>query len=197
MKVLAEIEKQVMKGLAFLENKMVRLVLIVLLVLYNSALNSTLNVEMAKLFGNSFVRLIILLVIVAIGLKDPLLAILLAIALVSTPRNEGFNLGPINSDNMQSQLDQAFEEKESFDNNLQEESNMEHEEGSHDEEDHEQDMESFDNMDSSSKNGGPSGYSSFNSQSESVGHLSQKKMLKAFIICLTHQKMEVQKDIIT
>ena len=91
MEGLKKMEKEVVKCLSFLENPVVRFVLIVILVIYNSSINSTVNTMLSQFFGNHFVRLIVLLVIVVLGLKDPLLSLLLAIALVSVPRNEGFS----------------------------------------------------------------------------------------------------------
>ena len=80
--VLDSIHKDIVKGLSFLDNKIVRTILIVILVIYNSSLLSIVNVEVSKIFRIPLVKLLVVIVIVLVGLKDPVLAILLAIALV-------------------------------------------------------------------------------------------------------------------
>jgi len=68
--------------LQFLEHPVLRTVLIIVLVVYNSTLLPIVNVEVSKVLRLSLVKLLVVVVIVLFAMRDPVLAILLAMALV-------------------------------------------------------------------------------------------------------------------
>ena len=76
------IEKEIYNALSFLENKTIRACLFVILIIYNSAMFKSVNVGLSTIFNNIFVKCLMLLVIITVGVKDRTLALLLAIALV-------------------------------------------------------------------------------------------------------------------
>ena len=217
MEGLKKMEKEVVKCLSFLENPVVRFVLIVVLVIYNSSINSTVNTMLSQFFGNHFVRLIVLLIIVVLGLKDPLLSLLLAIALVSVPRNEGFTQNQLAI--AQDMVSGEERNMESFDNEMESEQQpeMESEEGTTDmENDTVENFESsdkyqygapfsgfktfgklgekFHNMANKPKDGGPQGYVSFDSQSEMIGSVPQSNMVPSGEMESFHNMANSPKD---
>jgi len=68
--------------LQFLENPILRTVLIIILVIYNSSLIPVINNEVSKVLNIGIIKLLVVIVIVLFAMRDPVLAILLAMALV-------------------------------------------------------------------------------------------------------------------
>ena len=77
-----DLSKLMRDSLKFLENKYVRNLLILILVLYCAAVLPVLNREVTILFKNLFFKLVVLVVIVYVGQKDMTLALLLTMALI-------------------------------------------------------------------------------------------------------------------
>lgn len=69
-------------SLNFLEIPSIRLILVVLLILYTTALVPRLTQSLNEIFNNVFVKVLMLLVIVYLGHKDPVLALLVGIAFI-------------------------------------------------------------------------------------------------------------------
>ena len=69
-------------SLNFLEIPSIRLILVVLLILYSTALVPRLTQNLNEIFNNVFVKILMLLVIVYLGHKDPVLALLVGIAFI-------------------------------------------------------------------------------------------------------------------
>ena len=68
--------------LQFLENPVLRTILIIVLVIYNSSLIPMINNEVSKILNIGIIKLLVVIVIVLFAIRDPVLAILLAMALV-------------------------------------------------------------------------------------------------------------------
>ena len=68
--------------LQFLENPILRTILIIVLVIYNSSLIPVINHEVSKVLNIGIIKLLVVIVIVLFAIRDPVLAILLAMALV-------------------------------------------------------------------------------------------------------------------
>ena len=81
-RLVREMNLFVDRSLNFLEIPTIRLILIVLLILYSSALVPRLTQNLNDIFNNVFVKIIMLLVIVYLGHKDPVLALLVGIAFI-------------------------------------------------------------------------------------------------------------------
>ena len=81
-RLVREMNLFVDRSLNFLEIPSVRLILIVLLILYSTALVPRLTQNLNDIFNNVFVKIAMLLVIVYLGHKDPVLALLVGIAFV-------------------------------------------------------------------------------------------------------------------
>lgn len=80
--MLSQAYKTLYECLAFLEHPVLRTVLIIVLVVFNSGLIPVVNMEVAKLLRLGLVKLIVVLFITLFAMRDPVLAILLAMALV-------------------------------------------------------------------------------------------------------------------
>ena len=78
------VTKRIDNAFSFLENQTIRTLLIVILCVYNSALFEGVNRTLSTLLNNIVGRVVMLLLIVTVGAKDPLLGLLLGIALVMT-----------------------------------------------------------------------------------------------------------------
>ena len=65
-------------------NSYLQLVYTCILVIYIAFILPQMNTSFVDTFSNKFVRFILLLIIILVGIKDSLLSILLAIAFVST-----------------------------------------------------------------------------------------------------------------
>lgn len=81
-KSLEQISKMIENSLGFLENPLIRTPIIIILILFNSAVIPSVNIELAKIFNYPIVKLLMLLVILYVCVKDTAVAMLLAIALV-------------------------------------------------------------------------------------------------------------------
>lgn len=79
---LANLYTKLYNCLGFLENPILRTVLIIVLVVYNSSLINVVNVEVSKVLNMPVVKLLFVVVVVMFAIRDPVLAILLAMALV-------------------------------------------------------------------------------------------------------------------
>lgn len=84
MHPLADLSNAIKRSLSILDNHYVRLVIVVLLVLYSAGVAPQLNKDISDGLSNMWVRLVVLLVIMAVSVKDVALALLLAIAYVLT-----------------------------------------------------------------------------------------------------------------
>ena len=82
MKNLEKLCKDLMKSVNVLEHPLVRLVLIVVLVLYISNIVKPVNRMVSSIVREDIIRLVVVVVIALVGMKDPLLALLLGLALV-------------------------------------------------------------------------------------------------------------------
>ena len=82
--VRSDIDKVIFNSLSFLENNTIRGLLITLLLIYDSALFNSVNAMLSPLLNNLVVVVLMLVVIAVVSVKDPTLAILLAIALVTS-----------------------------------------------------------------------------------------------------------------
>lgn len=69
-------------SLDFLENPVIRFVIITILVVYITALVPMLNKELNDLFEHPIVKVLLLILIIYLGSKDPLIALLFAIAFI-------------------------------------------------------------------------------------------------------------------
>jgi hypothetical protein len=93
-KFLKESQKFIQESLSFLDITWVRILLIVLLVLYIAAGIPLLTSEVAEIFQNPLVKILFVLFILYVGLKDIPLALLLALAFVlSLQMGYRFKLG--------------------------------------------------------------------------------------------------------
>ena len=104
------IEKKVYDYLSFLDNSLLRIVIIICLVLYNSGIFHPINLSVSVIINNNIVQLLLIVLIIAVSLKDQLIALLLTIMLVtSIRRSENFdNFQPLgyNSDTDCTTVDQ-------------------------------------------------------------------------------------------
>jgi len=80
--MLSQAYKTLYECLAFLEHPILRTVLIIVLVVFNSGLIPVINMEVARVLRLGLVKLIVVLFITLFAMRDPVLAILLAMALV-------------------------------------------------------------------------------------------------------------------
>jgi hypothetical protein len=80
--MLSQAYKTLYECLAFLEHPVLRTVLIIVLVVFNSGLIPVVNIEVARVLRLGVVKLIVVLFITLFAMRDPVLAILLAMALV-------------------------------------------------------------------------------------------------------------------
>jgi len=80
--MLSQAYKTIYECLAFLEHPVLRTVLIIVLVVFNSGLIPVVNMEVARVLRLGVVKLIVVLFITLFAMRDPVLAILLAMALV-------------------------------------------------------------------------------------------------------------------
>ena len=74
--------KKLYDCLQFLEHPVLRTVLIIVLVVYCSTLLPVVNVEVSKVLRIGVVKLLVVVVIVLFAMRDPVLVVLLAMALV-------------------------------------------------------------------------------------------------------------------
>jgi hypothetical protein len=92
--------KTVMKSLGFLDNKYIRTILIILLIVYNSAIITEVNVTVSRFINIPLVKLLLVIAIVCLSLKDKVLSILLTMAVVmstyySVNTNEHFSMSSL------------------------------------------------------------------------------------------------------
>ena len=92
--------KTVMKSLGFLDNKYIRTILIILLIVYNSAIITEVNVAVSRVINIPLVKLLLVIAIVCLSLKDKVLSILLTMAVVmstyySVNTNEHFSMSSL------------------------------------------------------------------------------------------------------
>src|SRR5437870_3744648 len=74
----------VKKSLRFLDNNSIRIPIIVILLLYVGLVVPFLSYPQLKTFENIFVDALIVLVIIIVAIKDPLVALIIAVALVAS-----------------------------------------------------------------------------------------------------------------
>ena len=79
-KSVKDTEKFVKESLGLLDNHYVRGAIVILLVLYIAGVIPSLSAEVSAIFNNTWVRVFFILLILYIGVKDPVLALLIAIA---------------------------------------------------------------------------------------------------------------------
>lgn len=77
------------KCLSFVEHPVLRTVLLVVLVVFNSGLLPMVNMEVAKVLRLGVVRLLVVVVIALFSMRDPVLGILLAMALITSTMGSG------------------------------------------------------------------------------------------------------------
>ena len=82
MKVLNQASKMVYKSLDFLETPLVRMALIAIVVLYAAGVAPNLSLEVSSLLSGMWAKLVMMLVILYISVRDPTLALMLTIALL-------------------------------------------------------------------------------------------------------------------
>ena len=144
--------------LQFLENPVLRTILIIVLVIYNSSLIPVINNEVSKFLNIGIIKLLVVIVIVLFAMRDPVLAILLAMALVISTclQIEGMDNKAIKVYHESRPQDHTEEEvRENMTNQSKEDShNNEHTE-EHLMKLKEEQKETFDNP---TQNSGPAGY---------------------------------------
>lgn len=79
-RLIREVSIFIDRSLDFLENPTIRFLIILILIVYITALVPMLNNNLNKVFNHIVVKLIMLITIVYLGTKDPLVALLLTIA---------------------------------------------------------------------------------------------------------------------
>lgn len=112
MKPMENLEKLIHRSLGLLDNHYVRLILVLLLVAYSAGVMPSLNREISAGLSNVFGRLLVLLGIMYISVKDVPLAMLLAIAYVLTVHMSGGNIENMHCD---SDKEEGFEGSSSQD----------------------------------------------------------------------------------
>ena len=75
--------------LSFVEHPVLRTVLLVVLVVFNAGLLPMVNMEVARVLRMGVVRLLVVVVIALFSMRDPVLGILLAMALVTSTMHGG------------------------------------------------------------------------------------------------------------
>ena len=124
--MIGAVRKTVMRSLGFLDNKYIRTILIILLIIYNSAIITEVNVAISRFINIPLVKLLLVIAIVCLSLKDKVLSILLTMAVVmstyySVNTSEHFSM-----ENLTNKLREAMGTKD--DNNKQEEEEKKQEE---------------------------------------------------------------------
>lgn len=79
-RLLRELNIFIDQSLDFLENPVIRLSLVILLILYSTAVIPYLNRDLNKVFNHTVVKFLMLIVVMYLGVKDPTLALLVTIA---------------------------------------------------------------------------------------------------------------------
>ena len=95
--IIGVARKTIMRSLGFLDNKYIRTILIILLIIYNSAIITEVNVTVSRFINIPLVKLLLVIAIVCLSLKDKVLSILLTMAVVmstyySVNTNEHFSM---------------------------------------------------------------------------------------------------------
>ena len=89
------IEKKVNDYLSFLDNSYIRLIIIICLVIYDSNIFYPINLSASIIIKNNIVQLLLIILIIAVSIKDKLIALLLTILLITSLRNyENFDNYP-------------------------------------------------------------------------------------------------------
>ena len=83
-RLLREFNIFIDQSLDFLENPVLRLGIVITLILYIICVIPKLNKRANKTFNHTLVKFIMLLVVMYLGVKDPVLALLVAIAYIMT-----------------------------------------------------------------------------------------------------------------
>jgi hypothetical protein len=84
------------KNVMYLEHPIIRIIIILILVVYISGIFNFVNIEVSRILSQDIIRLLSIIVIVIVGMKDPLLSLLLGLALViSLKTNEHLNEDPV------------------------------------------------------------------------------------------------------
>ena len=91
------VERLLGKSLFFLDIPVIRYGIIAALVLFMTGLTPSLTAPVGNLLNNPWVRLVVLLVIVYVGHKDPLLSLLLFATFVMTAQHSPKNGSVINT----------------------------------------------------------------------------------------------------
>ena len=81
-RLIREVSIFIDRSLDFLENPTIRFFIILVLIIYITALVPMLNRSLNKLFDHIIVKMIMLIIIVYLGSKDPLVALLFTIAFI-------------------------------------------------------------------------------------------------------------------
>ena len=81
-RLIREVSIFIDRSLDFLENPTIRFFIILVLIIYITALIPMLNNNLNQLFDHTVVKLIMLIIIVYLGSKDPIIALLFAIAFI-------------------------------------------------------------------------------------------------------------------
>jgi hypothetical protein len=84
MKVLNQVSKSVYNSLAFLENPLVRLILIAVIVIYAAGVVPALKSTVSTILNTTVAKLLMLLVILYVSARDTTLALMLTIAFLLT-----------------------------------------------------------------------------------------------------------------
>lgn len=93
-KVYNKLNRTIYDSLSFLENKYIRSFIIVVLVVYIAGITKLFTPEITALFNSTIGRIISVLLVIYFAHRDPLIAILIAVAFVmSTQNNSEFMIG--------------------------------------------------------------------------------------------------------
>ena len=80
MKLLKQTSKVVYDSLAFLENPLIRVILLAVVILYAAGVVPVLNATVSRILDNTVAKLIMLLVILYVSARDTTLALMLTVA---------------------------------------------------------------------------------------------------------------------
>lgn len=81
-RLLRELNIFIDQSLDFLENPVIKLILVIIIISYCVGVVPFLNNELSKIFNNTLVKFVMLIVVMYLGVKDPTLALLITIAYI-------------------------------------------------------------------------------------------------------------------
>ena len=107
--LLKKILKSVNKCIKNIEHPIIRIVIILIFVIYISNIIKPINLAVSRVLRGDIIRLLVVIVIVIVGMNDPLLSLLLGLSLVISLQNQE-NL-ETEDDNKENKLENSSDEK--------------------------------------------------------------------------------------